>query len=124
MTEPLKFPYDQNQIYAQGIVFFAKMNIYHYQDVTEPNLFPHAYGMYVSKDKLDFERAENKKLREALTKENILEVITQWKIFWMNQTQNSEADRKNYLNRAMGVDANMKHNLAERLVKAFTSGGE
>lgn len=30
----------------------------------------------------------------------------------MNQTQNSEADRKNYFDRAFGVDSNMQHHLA------------
>jgi len=41
------------------------------------------------------------------------EVIDEWIIYWMNQTQNSEEDYKNYLRRAMGVDANMRHHLAK-----------
>lgn len=49
-----------------------------------------------------------------------LTAITDWKHHWMNQTQNSEEDRKNYFNRAFGVDANMKHDLARRLSVAFS----
>ena len=49
-----------------------------------------------------------------------MDAIHEWKNFWMNQRQNSEADYQNYRNRAFGVDANMKHHLAgliaERLV--------
>lgn len=52
-----------------------------------------------------------------MSKEEILEVITEWKFFWMNQRQNDERDYKNYLNRASGVDANMKHHLATLLHK-------
>lgn len=50
----------------------------------------------------------------------IFEVIMQWKHFWMNQKQNDEADYQNYLHRAMGVNANMKHDLANRINKALT----
>lgn len=57
--------------------------------------------------------------REALlteaAKEEALEVITEWKHFWMNQKQHSQADYENYRDRAMGVDANMKHDLATRI---------
>lgn len=43
----------------------------------------------------------------------------EWKDFWMNQKQNSQADYKNYFNRAFGVDANMAHNLSERMYDVF-----
>ncbi len=46
-------------------------------------------------------------------------VIEKWQQKWMNQTQNSEADHKNYLHRAIGVDANMKYSLANMLLKAL-----
>lgn len=55
---------------------------------------------------------------KSLDKEFFLDVICKWKSFWMNQTQNSEDDRQNYFNRAYGVDANMKHHLAEMCSKA------
>jgi hypothetical protein len=48
-----------------------------------------------------------------MSEDEILEVIRQWKHFWMNQTQNSEADQQNYFNRAFGIDANMSHHLAK-----------
>jgi len=46
-----------------------------------------------------------------------VKVIQEWLFHWMNQKQNSEADYKNYLRRAMGVDANMRHDLKNRLMK-------
>ena len=45
--------------------------------------------------------------------ENFLDVIYNWRMFWMFQLQNSEQDFKNYRGRAMSVDANMKYHLAE-----------
>lgn len=53
----------------------------------------------------------------SISESDVLEAVTQWKHFWMNQTQNSEADRKNYFDRAFGVDSNMKHDLARRIVQ-------
>lgn len=50
-----------------------------------------------------------------VNRESILEVCREWKGFWMDQTQNSEEDRKNYFNRACGVDANMIHHLADKI---------
>lgn len=47
-----------------------------------------------------------------------LQIIREWKSFWMNQRQNSQADYENYSSRAMGVDANMTHHLASMLSKA------
>ncbi|AHZ84661.1 hypothetical protein Bb109J_c1971 [Bdellovibrio bacteriovorus] len=49
----VKFPYDQKEIYEKGIVFFAKCNVYHYQNVTEPNLYPDSYEMFVPKSDFD-----------------------------------------------------------------------
>jgi len=43
------------------------------------------------------------------------EIIGEWKMYWMNQRQNSEADFQNYYSRAFGVDANMQHSLARML---------
>ena len=37
----------------------------------------------------------------------------------MNQTQNGEADRMNYFNRAFGIDANMIYSLAEKIYQAL-----
>lgn len=53
--------------------------------------------------------------------EFFVEIIMQWRMFWMNQTQNSTADRDNYRHRALGVDANMKYDLAKRIQKALAS---
>ena len=53
--------------------------------------------------------SENK--RET-AREKSIKIIEKWQCFWMNQTQNNEADRKNYFHRACGVDANMKYHLA------------
>ena len=61
--------------------------------------------------------ADKKILRDSLEKYSdkymMKEVIDEWLLYWMNQTQNSEADYHNYLRRAMGVDANMRHHLAK-----------
>lgn len=51
------------------------------------------------------------------SEDRTLEIIREWKHFWMNQTQNSEEDRKNYFDRAFGVDANMMHDLANRIAR-------
>lgn len=61
---------------------------------------------------------EQKKHRE-FNKEQVLEVIGDWKSFWMNQTQNNQQDYENYYRRAFGVDANMKYNLAKRIIEEF-----
>lgn len=52
-----------------------------------------------------------------MTQNDILEIIRKWKFFWMNQKQNSEEDFQNYFTRAVGIDSNMKHDLADRLFK-------
>jgi hypothetical protein len=51
-------------------------------------------------------------------KERLLEIILEWKHFWMNQRQNSQADYENYHRRAFGIDANMQHHLATMLLAA------
>jgi hypothetical protein len=59
---------------------------------------------------------------EALKdKEFFLTIIREWKHAWMNQHQNSEADFKNYLTRAFGIDANMQHNLAFKIVEKINA---
>jgi hypothetical protein len=58
-------------------------------------------------------------IAELTKKEKILEVAREWKHFWMNQRQNSEEDYQNYFNRAFGIDANMIHDLADRITKSF-----
>jgi len=52
---------------------------------------------------------------KKLTKDDILFVITKWKMDWMNVKGTDEVDRKNYFDRAFGVDSNMKHDLARRI---------
>lgn len=56
---------------------------------------------------------------KKLDKESLHEVVTKWRQFWMNQKQNSEADYKNYLHRATGVDANMKYHLVDLMFEYF-----
>ncbi len=60
--------------------------------------------------------------RERLTKDTFLEIITEWKFFWMDQRQNSKEDFENYHRRAFGIDANMKHDLANRLARSIKNG--
>jgi hypothetical protein len=43
-------------------------------------------------------------------KDQILKLISEWKYGWMKQDDN-------YLHRASGIDANMKHSLADKIVK-------
>ncbi|WP_413581079.1 hypothetical protein [Bdellovibrio sp. HCB288] len=64
---------------------------------------------------LESDLTRHKGMLEKFTEDNIAKIIMEWKSFWMNQTQNSEEDRKNYFNRAFGVDANMKYDLARRI---------
>jgi hypothetical protein len=52
-------------------------------------------------------------------KQFFLDIIDEWQMFWMNQTQNNEADRLNYYRRAFGVDANMRGSLARMLTEAI-----
>lgn len=54
---------------------------------------------------------------DQLTEEFFLNVVDEWKMFWMNQKQNSEDDYQNYFRRALGVDANMMHHLASEMRK-------
>lgn len=44
--------------------------------------------------------------------EKYLKVIRGWQLYWMTQEDSG------YPQRALGVDANMKHDLARRLVEA------
>lgn len=60
---------------------------------------------------------------DILNKDFFLKVILEWKYSWANQTQNNEQDFQNYFRRAMGVDANMIHSLALKLVKAVEERG-
>ena len=48
-----------------------------------------------------------------------MDIVQEWKSFWLNQRQNSQEDYENYSRRAMGIDANMKHHLAD-LIDART----
>ncbi len=55
------------------------------------------------------------KVKPDLSEEAIVKVITEWKFAWMNVKGTDEADRKNYFDRAFGIDANMKYGLARRI---------
>lgn len=55
---------------------------------------------------------------EIINKDWAMKVVGGWKSFWMNQHQNSVEDQQNYFGRALGVDANMSHNLAMRIRNA------
>ncbi len=54
-----------------------------------------------------------------IDEESIVKVIEEWKHGWMNVAGTDEADRKNYFNRAFGIDANMKYGLARLLINHF-----
>ncbi len=64
--------------------------------------------------------SENTKLSK-LDKEFFLKVVEEWQFYWMNQKQNSKEDYENYFSRAFGVDANMRHSLADRAAKAVAA---
>lgn len=64
-----------------------------------------------TKDGLDF---------EAIA----VSICREWKTFWMNQTQHSKEDHENYLRRAMGVDANMRGHLEDKISKALKEAYE
>ena len=53
----------------------------------------------------------------VLTKDYFLELVERWQSIWMNQKQNSKEDYENYWRRAIGVDANMRHHLADMIAK-------
>lgn len=58
--------------------------------------------------------------QKSKSPEDIAEdICRKWKTFWMNQKQNSEADYKNYLHRAMGIDANMRCHLEDLISQAI-----
>lgn len=59
------------------------------------------------------------RLREALNERWLVERITEWKHAWMDVKGTDERDRNNYFNRAFGVDANMKYDLARRILDAL-----
>lgn len=51
-----------------------------------------------------------------MSEEKILEIIMQWQFAWMNVMGTNEEDRKNYFDRAFPIDANMRYDLARRLL--------
>lgn len=61
--------------------------------------------------------ATRARIVERFDQERFLDIIDEWKCFWMNQRQNSKDDYDNYFGRAMGVDANMKYHLAKMLAE-------
>lgn len=62
----------------------------------------------------------SEKQHEAeITEDFFLKIIRDWKHSWMNQTQNDQKDYENYHRRAFGIDANMVHSLANRIVSAI-----
>jgi len=54
---------------------------------------------------------------KAANKDHYLKIIQEWKHAWMNQYGNGQSDHDNYFRRAFGIDANMKHSLAKRLME-------
>lgn len=59
------------------------------------------------------------RLRDALNEHWLVEQITKWKHAWMDVKGTDERDRKNYFNKAFGIDANMKYDLARRIIAAL-----
>lgn len=62
---------------------------------------------------------KKKQVDETFVEERLVDIISQWKHAWMNVRGTDERDQMNYYTRAFGVDANMKYDLARRLLKAF-----
>lgn len=59
-----------------------------------------------------------------MDEEFFLKIVIEWKHSWMNQYQNDQNDQKDYENyhrRAFGIDANMVHSLANRIVSAVNN---
>lgn len=54
-----------------------------------------------------------------MTKDELLDIIEKWQWDWMNQTQNSVQDFQNYFNKSVGIDANMRHSLADRILRVM-----
>lgn len=52
------------------------------------------------------------------TLDSILKIVEGWQQFWMNQTLDPE-DTKRYRERACGIDANMRHDLAEKIMEVL-----
>jgi hypothetical protein len=50
-------------------------------------------------------------------KEKLLDVILAWQHAWMDVRGTDERDRMSYFNKAAGIDANMRHDLARRLLR-------
>lgn len=50
--------------------------------------------------------------------------IEKWQFAWMNVTGTTEEDSKNYRERSRGIDANMRYDLARRLVGVQRIEGE
>lgn len=48
----------------------------------------------------------------------LLDIILQWQFAWMDVKGTTEEDAKNYRERSRGIDANMRYDLARRLMKA------
>ena len=56
-------------------------------------------------------------IAKSPTECELVKVIEVWKHAWMNVKGTDEADASNYFERAFGIDANMKYDLARRLVR-------
>lgn len=54
--------------------------------------------------------------KSLITETNLEEIILQWQRSWMDVKGTDEKDRKNYFNRAAGIDANMRYSLARKLL--------
>lgn len=53
---------------------------------------------------------------EARGEEFYVREIEKWQFAWMNVTGTTEEDSQNYRERSRGIDANMRYDLARRLV--------
>jgi len=57
---------------------------------------------------------------DARDEEFYVREIEKWQFAWMNVTGTTEEDSKNYRERSRGIDANMRYDLARRLVGVRT----
>lgn len=75
-------------------------------------------GTYDTPDSIakHIKELEAARAKSAPTHDQVLKVVEAWQQFWMNQTLDSE-DTKRYRKRSSGIDANMRHDLAEKIME-------
>lgn len=69
--------------------------------------------------KCDLKAANDREIDlDASGANSFRDIVELWQMTWMHQTQNNEADYKNYWRRAFGIDANMRYSI-EKMCESF-----